>query len=326
LEGATSILKALTESNTTLTFLWLVEDYERHSIPSTILGEIYDVETANREGRRLLNAEAKVDLSSKFLNSRRTTYLANDLANSTTVETLILTRNNFGDKGSAEIAVALTKNCFLASLSLDNNSIGDAGCSAIARALCRNNRLMKFFLDGNNIGLEGATALAETLRVNDCLQLLGLGRNRIGSDGAMAFACALTGNTKLTRLDLDENGISDEGATALLKVLKKHNRTLSSLKLAENVDISPVLHKTIDFIVASRLALYYCLKHLHKPLEKKLISFAIHGLQARSMRHEKLHGAHCHEMAAGAIFHLVRPNTRLTRTLLAESAQEPPRM
>jgi Leucine Rich repeat len=73
--------------------------------------------------------------------------------------------------------------------------------------------------------------------MNPCLQILRLGQNNEGNDGAEATN-ALRTNTNLVKLDLNCSTVGDEGAKAILTMLNYHNRTLMSLNLDDNAEVS----------------------------------------------------------------------------------------
>jgi Leucine Rich repeat len=216
-----------------------------------------------------------------------------ELADNTTVTTLILNKNDIRHQGCVDIANAFNKNRILMSIELNNNSIGDDGCSAMATMLRENMVLTKILLNGNRIGLAGAMALAETLRINATLRELGLGWNNVGNEGAAAIAGALRCKEALQRLDLSSNSIGDEGTKAILKALTESNSSLTSLNLEDNDDMSPVLQYHFDFALTSRRVLKSFRICLCKPLDKKLMPLVIHGLQSQ-------------DTTAGPIFLLVR--------------------
>jgi Ran GTPase-activating protein (RanGAP) involved in mRNA processing and transport len=296
-EGAMLILEALMEWNTTLAYFGMYNGllHPVYHISEDILSAIYDVIDTNRFGIRLLGAPSQLDLSCKDINATRAKLVAKELATNSSVTSLVLSKNDIGDEGSVDIGEALTKNSTLALIDLEDNGIGDTGSSSIAAALLENTTLTKVFLNGNSIGPGGAAAIAEMLRVNTNLQFLGLGRNCIGNGGAVAIAAALRSNATITRLDLNGNGISDEGAAAILTALKQDNNTLVMLNLGDNDKISLALQKSIDFVLASRIALQLFLERLHEPLQTRC---------AASDRRPAF--AQCHETVAGPIFQLVK--------------------
>jgi NLR family CARD domain-containing protein 3 len=87
-EGATLLLKALREFNTTLTELYLSGNDAISRTSSFAIQEIVDV---NKTGLRLLHT--KTDLSSKHIGNATAKRIAMDLADNTTVATLILSEN-----------------------------------------------------------------------------------------------------------------------------------------------------------------------------------------------------------------------------------------
>jgi NLR family CARD domain-containing protein 3 len=300
-DGAASLLKALVEGNITLTQLDL---WSTGRIQRTVRCAITAFVNANRAGIRLLHAGAELDLSSEGIVSVQAKRVAMELEVNMTVTRLILSKNRIGDKGCMDMANALTKNRVLTTIELSNNRIGYVGCEALATTLRENTVLTKILLNGNKIGPAGAIALAEMLRISASLQELGLGRNNVGSEGAMAIADALKCNVALERLDLDDNGIGCDGAMAILKVLQHFNRTLTSLSVEGNAEISLVLLESLD----SHLVVNLFLKHLHNPLEDNVIPLAIHAVLRGSIFNKEAKRSQSQEVTnkAGLAFHLVK--------------------
>jgi Ran GTPase-activating protein (RanGAP) involved in mRNA processing and transport len=307
-EGAAVLLKALTECNTTLAELYL---HENDNISVNIWSAIYAFVAANKAGTRLLCARADLDLSSKEIDDVQAKRVAAELADNTTVTTLVMNKNAIGRQGCIDIVDALITNRVLMSIELDDNSIGDDGCLAMAAALRENTVLTKASLDGNNIGLPGAMALADTLRVNGSLRDLGLGRNNVGTDGAAAIAEALKCNETLERLDLHANSICDEGAMVILKALKESNCSLMWLNLEENSEISLGLQNDIVFVLGSRRVLNSFCYCLCKPLDKKLLPLVVQGIENQEL-------ARSQETAVGPIFLLVRGAALQDSKVIAE--------
>jgi Leucine Rich repeat len=276
------------------------------------IGEILD---SNKAGIRLLGAKA--DLSLKNIEDKEAKQIAKELADNSTVTTLLLCTNCMGNRVFAAIASALVKNRTLTSIWLDNNDLSDEGASTVAAVLRENSILLKISLNGNRIGPRGAAALAEALCVNTYLQLLRLGQNCIGNDGVTALAEALVRNSALSTLDLRCNVISDDGVMVILDSLKQHNVSLSALFLEGNPKISPALGKDIDFVLTSRRVLRSLLKHLHKPLEKRLIPLVVRSVQLDL----SLALSPCSEAAAGPIFYLLRTNTSIKSKAIRRAAK-----
>lgn len=170
-----------------------------------------------------------------------------ELAANTTLTTLDLDGNNFGDEEVKVLAVNTT----LTDLDLKNNNINDEGIKFIAA----NTTLTSLDVSLNNVGDEGVKALA----INTTLTVLGLSWNNISSEGAKWLAAnssitslniglnnigdvgarALASNTTLTTLNVVCNDIHDEGASSLAL-----STTLTMLELGSN-DISAVGAKAL---------------------------------------------------------------------------------
>jgi NLR family CARD domain-containing protein 3 len=151
-EGATSFLQALTEWNTTLTFLGFVNDSSRwhHGHSSwTIVRAIHALLDANEAGTRLLHAASELDLSSKNITDKLARQIAKELTNNSTITSLDLSKSTY----RVDIVKALVTNRTLMSIRLDDNHIRCADCPAIAGALRETTVLTKLFLNGNRIGL-----------------------------------------------------------------------------------------------------------------------------------------------------------------------------
>jgi hypothetical protein len=110
----------------------------------------------------------------------------------------------------------------------------------------------------------------------------------------------------LHQLDLGGSSLGDEGALALLSALEHYNLTLASLNLNNNAKITPVLSKSVDFILTSRMVLNSFRSCLDRPLEKRLMPLVIHGVQQKSIFRKEAKLAHCQETRAGPVFLLVR--------------------
>jgi hypothetical protein len=152
---------------------------------------------------------------------------------------------------------------------------------------------------------------------------LSLRRNQFGNDGAVAMADALASNTSLIKLNLCDNSIDDKGGTTLLRALRIYNDTLLELDLILNLGVSTSLREVIDGMLATRRVLRWLLNHWHKPLEERVIPYAIRTIHqnhlyhtSRGLKHRRKTGLirelafreHCPRAAdfAGFIYHLVR--------------------
>jgi Ran GTPase-activating protein (RanGAP) involved in mRNA processing and transport len=302
--GAESILRCLTESNTTLISLDLCDN----DISGPIRDAVEEVVDANLTGIRFLGTKLELDMSSREIETRQAKLVARELSTNSAVTTLILSKNRIADDGSVEIAGMLAKNRTLMTIGLDDNYIGETGSSAIAKALRENTVVTKLSLNGNNIGLTGAAAFADMLLTNTTVQQLGLGRNNISDDGVVAIVDALKVNKTLTGLDLDGNSIGDRGILAILKALLNYNCTMMSLNLEANANESPLLLQTVMGVLASRQVLDFLLRCLLKPLEGRAIPLVVQAVHQGTIFHKEAGLTDCDKVAgsAGFVFHLVR--------------------
>jgi len=111
--------------------------------------------------------------------------LANALETNSTLTTLYLSENKFGDKGVEALAKALEKNSTLTTLDLSDCNIGDEGAKALAEALKKNSTLQRLFLSDNVISVTGLKDLASALERNWALEELNIDR---------CFVCSLREN------------------------------------------------------------------------------------------------------------------------------------
>ena len=153
------------------------------------------------------------------------------------------------------LAEALKSNSTLQTLKLSGNRVGVKGTMALAEALKSNSTLQTLELHYNNIGDNGAKALAEALKSNSTLQVLWKlisnpnTRDNIGIDHVWCIAdgwkqAKKIGTKSLRRLRLGSNKIGDKGATAILEGLKT-NSTLEHLYMYGN-NISKSLNERIE--------------------------------------------------------------------------------
>jgi Ran GTPase-activating protein (RanGAP) involved in mRNA processing and transport len=197
--------------------------------------------------RRWLYREERLDISEEDMGVREAKQLAKDLATNTTLKTLQLRWNEFGDEGTIALAGALGVNKTLAALSLYDNEIGDAGMAALADALMRNDSLKEFSSGGNSFSSVAWTSLANALKINTGLTTLFVYDNSIDAEGVTILADALKVNKTLQYLDLRNNGVGDEGATSILNVLAGWNTTLTSVTLSYvSETIYSAIHSFLD--------------------------------------------------------------------------------
>ena len=174
-----------------------------------------------------------LNLSGNFFGNEVANSLSQALRVNTCLTSLNLSRNSIGCEGANSLSQALRVNTSLTSLHLHDNSIGDKGANFLSQALRVNASLTFLDLSKNLIGDEGANSLSQALRVNTSLTFLDLSKNLIGDEGANSLSQALRVNTSLTFLDLSGNLIGDEGANSLSQALRV-NTSLTFLDLSGN--------------------------------------------------------------------------------------------
>lgn len=101
------------------------------------------------------------------------------LKRNTSLKTLNLSGNQFGEFGSRKLRKSLKKNSTLKTLILESVTLGDYGAKKISRALKKNTSLTTLILFGNQIENYGAKKLKGALKKNSTLTTLELGNNLI---------------------------------------------------------------------------------------------------------------------------------------------------
>jgi Ran GTPase-activating protein (RanGAP) involved in mRNA processing and transport len=181
--------------------------------------------------------------------------------NRTSLRSLSIGHNEFGNDGVALLAISLFTNTSLQCLKLDSllrlmevgigmtslfmalglngtirdldiegNKIGDEGITELAQSLLTNQSLQTSKLSYVDMSPIGAKALSRSLKSNRTVSAIDLCCNRVGDDGAVALADALLVNQSLQELNLSTNGIGDVGAVALADALRV-NQSLQELVL-----------------------------------------------------------------------------------------------
>jgi hypothetical protein len=127
------------------------------------------------------------------------------------------------------LAVALANNSTLTSLDVSGNFFGDNGAKELAYALTDNSTLTSLDMDLNWIDDEGVKALARALAHNSTLTSLDIRRNKFGDDGAKVLAHALLNNSTLTSLGIRGNGISRSTLHIIDEVIVRNKNLKNSL-------------------------------------------------------------------------------------------------
>lgn len=132
-----------------------------------------------------------------------------------------------------ELATTLRDNSTLMTLDLGYNDFGDAGAQDLAAMLRDNFTLTTLDLGHNGIDVAGAQALAAALRVNSTLRDLDIELNNIGDAGADALASAVRFNLTLTTLNLYGNDIDREKADDIKQYAALNRDIAAGLKTLE---------------------------------------------------------------------------------------------
>ncbi len=212
-------------------------------------------EDLNEVARALMDSTTNVHrLNLTGIGTNGVTTIAQALKVNSTLQSLDLCFNEFGDVAVTAIAEALTTSSALQVLrkKISENSIGVCGAKGkVSKAwkysLDVSSKLEKLSLSYNTIGKDGATAIAESLKFNSTLQALNLRSNEIGDDGILAIAETLHINSSLQTLNLGSTSFGDDGARALGKALET-NSTLQTLDLTWNGIGIEARHYKLDFL------------------------------------------------------------------------------
>jgi len=159
------------------------------------------------------------------------------------VESLDLSRHEYGPHAVAIIGTCLQVNSVLTECSLLKNNLNIESAKMLAK-IGTEKRIMlsgikhdqtEADLSNNFLKPADGILIASDLMVTAVLTSLELFGNRIGNDGAIALADALkSGKSVLTSLNLKDNNIRNEGAAAIAEALKSGMAVLTNLNLADN--------------------------------------------------------------------------------------------
>ena len=139
---------------------------------------------------------------------------------------LILSKNNFGDKGIEILLDSISNNDSILELNLSSNSISPRGGKQIFEYLLHQNSIISLDLsseDGinrNRICAEGVKPLKEVLQTNFFIENLDISSNSIKNEGFKYLINGLTGNEILKKLNVSNNEIDEKGIFYLKENLK----------------------------------------------------------------------------------------------------------
>ncbi|GMI04608.1 hypothetical protein TrVE_jg9920 [Triparma verrucosa] len=158
-------------------------------------------------------------LSGCAIGDRNMKILAEGLAESVTLTTLKLDRNNLTRCGK-EIAYFMHENLYITDLDLSWNQLRNEEAAAVARSLLGNEVLTTINLAWNHFGYDPAIfALAKFLTESYCLNSLDISFNKVKERGSICMADALKQNSNLKSLNVDGNPVGPTGGRALLKMI-----------------------------------------------------------------------------------------------------------
>jgi len=187
----------------------------------------------------LIRYNTKLDwlgLNGRDISDSNVISLAKNLKTNTTLKTIALENNKIGDSGAVALANALAfGDSEVTSLYLGYNEISYTGVSALATMLSVNAKVTEFNLEANRIGDLGVELLAGAVGEKTAnVKTLRLEKNNFSLLGAKALSNMLRHNITLTSLYLGQNLISDEGFSELCDALVQSNASLAVLDLSNN--------------------------------------------------------------------------------------------
>jgi Ran GTPase-activating protein (RanGAP) involved in mRNA processing and transport len=172
-----------------------------------------------------------VNLCHKNLSSIDLIRMAEQFTIESTVHTLRLGFNDFGDAGAKTVANLLNRYHSITCLDLGFCNIGDIGIESLASHLSLSScRIEILYLSGNRLTPLGLKHLSNALSTNSSIQRLYLTANEGGPDGAKWIAKGLGSNHSLTSLTINVNKMGSAGADAIADMLAK-NDSLTHLNL-----------------------------------------------------------------------------------------------
>ena len=149
-----------------------------------------------------------VELCNAYINDEGCNILCESLLG-TAIETLNLSRNNFGSDSAEAIAKVVRTCTNLKNLILNWNSVGSRCIpfNSMCEALAVSTSLNEIDLQNNKIGSDSTTGLCRLVEGSTTITHLNFGWNRIGSSGGVQISRSLETNNQLVFLQLAGNDI-----------------------------------------------------------------------------------------------------------------------
>ena len=174
-----------------------------------------------------------VVLSRNEIGDKGMEHLADSLGSAPRLKTLELNILNISFMGMGCVARGLNTMTALRELNMSRNPIGNNGMEHLANGLEKHIPLAMLDLGDAQIGDKGMEYLARALHKMTALEILKLNSNEVGNKGMEALSTALDNLTQLKNLQLKNNSIEDDGVEHLSGALHSM-KTLEVLNLSAN--------------------------------------------------------------------------------------------
>ncbi|XP_045204099.1 leucine-rich repeat-containing protein 74A-like isoform X2 [Mercenaria mercenaria] len=185
-----------------------------------------------------------LDLSDNDMGPKGTEYLADALRENTFIRNLGLADNNLGAEGVKCIVDIIVKQDTVNSLSIAGNGLRECDAEVIRPLIENTIHLKHLDISHNQLREAGGEMIGEALLYNDTMESLDLSWNHLRRDGACFIADGLSENICLKKLNIAWNGFYLDGCKALAKALEE-NKTLTELDLTCNRVSKECLEKLI---------------------------------------------------------------------------------
>jgi Ran GTPase-activating protein (RanGAP) involved in mRNA processing and transport len=182
-----------------------------------------------RQGANLRTLElANVGISPEAMGA-----IADLISSCSTLETLNLSMNEWGDGGAFKLGTALEGNKSLVSLDCSAASLEAPGAMALASGIKGNSNLKKLDLSQNPIGQAGVSSIVDALKHDMEIEVLKLAWCNNGED-AQQIGQLIMFNTTIKELDLRGNSLKDNGMIWISRSLRESQLDLNKLNVAYN--------------------------------------------------------------------------------------------
>lgn len=179
-----------------------------------------------------LEAKTTVSYALKNLSVEECTKISQELILNTTITSLDLTQNSFGDGQCENLSIFIKNNTNLKSLDLTKNYITSDGCAILSNGLLDNKSIDTLNLEENNIGENGIDEILKGVKTSQITNLI-LKNTLFYDEGCKHIPEHLTNFIFLKKLNLDSNYISEVGIEQISEYIKA-TKHLESLSLVEN--------------------------------------------------------------------------------------------